>query len=95
MLCGLLVGSLLGLGAGCGYAHVQDQRMLERMRSEDPNAQVCGLIVFAEAAVGLVSAVPGALLGAAVGAAYKRRSMGNNASEGPSESGAAVDRPHD
>jgi len=76
MLYGLLAGSLLGSGAGCGHAFVENTRMIERQRAEDPNAHVCGLIMFAEVAVGFVWALPAGLLGAAVGAACKRRGRG-------------------
>jgi hypothetical protein len=78
MFYGLLAGSLLGFGAGCGHAFVENKRMIERMRAEDPNTHVCGLIMFAEIAVGIIWSVPGGLLGAAVGAACKWWSGGSN-----------------
>ncbi len=66
VLCGLFAGSLFGFGAGCSHASDANRRMVEQMRAEDPNAHVCGLIVIAELAVGIVWAVPSGLLGAAL-----------------------------
>jgi hypothetical protein len=83
VLYGFIAGSLLGFGAGCARASAENRRMVEQMRAEDPDAHVCGLIVVAEFAVGLVCAVPagllGAALGAATGAAAKRLLAGDGA----------------
>jgi hypothetical protein len=72
-LYGLLAGAMLGFGVGCYRAATNNARAAERLRAQDPNAHVCGLVMFAEVAAGLVCAVPGGLLGAAVGAVCRHR----------------------
>jgi hypothetical protein len=89
MVYGFIAGALLGFGGGCGYAHIQNTRVIERMQAEDPNAHVCGLMMFAELAVSLAGAVAGGLLGVAAGAAVcaacKPWSMDGDDSEGLAE----------
>ena len=64
---GILVGSILGFGAGCAYASFDINRRTEKARETDPTAHICGMVWLAEFTMGVLGVIPGGLVGAGIG----------------------------
>lgn len=72
-----LVGAVGAFALGFALAAAQNARVEERLRAANPELTKCGLGFCGEIGVGLFSAVPGAILGALVGARVSRPRQSN------------------